>query len=468
MWKKITSYMKKWNMLNENDTVIAGISGGADSVCLLYVLLELKKTMDFDIVVVHVNHQLRAEEADHDEEYVRKLCQEQGLPFECYSLDVEKEARERKQSIEEAARDIRRECFQKTMEKYNGTKIALAHHKNDNVETFFLNISRGSGLKGMAGIQPVKEKTIRPLLCVTRQEIEEFLKERNISYCDDKTNSMDDYTRNRIRNHVIPFLENSINKQAVAHIFDAMEKISRIQEYMEEEASKYYRKVVEEKESVQIKKEEFYQVPEVIREMLLHKALVKCTGSEKDIQSVHIQQLKELMEKQVGKKLDLPYNVRAYRCYEGVRIEKIQSVEKEEKLSIKIDFSKENIVKKDHIIIRGRIVSENMDEEYKTEKQYTKYFDYDIIKNTLEIRTRMSGDYIIINEEGKKQKLKSYFINEKIPQNERDHILLLTHGHHVLWVIGYRKDCTYQINNDTKHIFEITIDKGEKNYGRKN
>ena len=469
MWEKIVSFIKKWNMLEENDKVIAGISGGADSVCLLLVLMKLKEIINFDLVVVHVNHQLRGEEADSDEEYVRHLCKYYHLPIEVYRLDVGEIARVRKQSVEEAARDVRRKCFQEVMEKNHGTKIALAHHQNDNVETFFLNISRGSGLKGMTGIQPVNGQMIRPLLCVTRKEIEEFLTQRKISYCEDKTNHSDDYTRNRIRNHIIPALENSVNTQAVEHISDAMEKIRKIQHYMEEETDRFYEKAVQEEEnSVLIYKEIFVEIPEAIQEMVMQKALVKCAEAKKDIQSVHVDQLKDLMGKQVGKKLDLPYHVQAYRCYDGIRIEKDRREKKEENISIKINFMEEKIIEKDGIIVEGKIIPRDADVEYKTEKQYTKYFDYDIIKNTLEIRTRMPGDYMIINEEGKKQKLKSYFINEKVPQDQRDHILLLTQGHHVLWVIGYRKDCTYQVENDTEHIFEIRIDKGEKYYGRNN
>ena len=462
MWEKITAYIKKWNMLEENDKVIAGISGGADSVCLFYVLLELKKKLNLNLIVVHVNHQLRGEEADHDEQYVRKLCKKNDIPCEVYSLDVESIAKKRKQSIEEAARDIRKECFSDTMNKYHGTKIALAHHQNDNVETFFLNISRGSGLKGLTGIQPVNDQTIRPLLCITRKEIEQFLKEKGVSYCDDRTNSSDDYTRNRIRNHVIPVLENGVNEQAVSHISQTMEMIWKIQEYMDEETSKYYRKTIkEEKNGIMIRKESFEKVPEVLQEMILKRALVSCAEAQKDIQSGHIYGLKELMGKQTGRKMDLPYHVQASRCYEGLYLEKKKEKDTKEKFCCTIDLSKEKSIQEGDIKISCRFLQENDHNEYKTEKIYTKYFDYDIIKNTLKLRTRMPGDYIIIDKEGRRQKLKSYFINEKIPQNERDHILLLAHEHHVLWVVGYRRDCTYLVNNNTKQILEITIDKGE-------
>ena len=172
MQRKIEQYVSKWDMLKKEDKVITGVSGGADSICLLFVLLELQKKIPFELVVVHVNHGLRGEDADGDEAYVKELCKEHGIVCEIYSENVELIAKNRKQSTEEAGRYVRREAFQKAMQTHGGTKIALAHHKNDSVETFFMNLARGTGLKGLGGIRPVVGEYIRPLLCLERKEIE--------------------------------------------------------------------------------------------------------------------------------------------------------------------------------------------------------------------------------------------------------------------------------------------------------
>ena len=145
MLKRVEDYIAKWDMLKKEDKVIVGVSGGADSVCLLFVLLELRKKIPFELVVVHVNHRLRGAEADADEKYVKQLCEEQGICCVVYSEDVEAIASQNKQSIEEAGRDVRRKAFACAMESYGGTKVALAHHMNDNVETFLMNAARGTG-----------------------------------------------------------------------------------------------------------------------------------------------------------------------------------------------------------------------------------------------------------------------------------------------------------------------------------
>lgn len=180
MQDKVRKYVEKWGMLNAEDKVIAGVSGGADSVCLLLMLMELKKEKGFELAVVHVHHGIRGNAADADESYVRNLCEEIGVFLYTYHEDVVSVAKKRKQSIEEAGRDIRRQCFEQAMSDFGGTKIALAHHKDDNVETLILNLARGSALRGLGGMRPVSGAYIRPLLCLRRVEIETYLKRNTV------------------------------------------------------------------------------------------------------------------------------------------------------------------------------------------------------------------------------------------------------------------------------------------------
>ena len=169
MLERVKQYIEKWHMLKSEDRVIVGISGGADSVCLVLILLELQKELGFDMVGVHVNHGLRGQAAKEDEEFVEKLCQRYGIACESYFENVELIAKKRKQSTEEAGREVRRECFSKAIKKYRGTKIALAHHQDDSAETMLIHLARGTGLRGLGGIAPVKGNVIRPLLCVRRR-----------------------------------------------------------------------------------------------------------------------------------------------------------------------------------------------------------------------------------------------------------------------------------------------------------
>lgn len=218
MEQKVNAYIQKYHMLEKGEKIVIGVSGGADSVCLLFLLLSLRSEWDLKLQAVHVHHGLRGADADADEQYVRKLCQVQDVPLYVFHEDVKAYAKERGMTEEEAGRVLRRERFVQIKNETGASKIVLAHHKNDNVETVLWNLSRGSGIRGAGGIRPKNGDWIRPLLCVTREEIEDYLGERKIAYCEDATNKEDDYTRNRLRNHVIPYLQEEINALSLIHI----------------------------------------------------------------------------------------------------------------------------------------------------------------------------------------------------------------------------------------------------------
>ena len=462
MKDKVRNYIKKWKMLQSEDCVIVGVSGGADSICLLWMLADMQKEMDFRMVAVHVNHGLRGEEADADERYVKEFCQQLGIPCETYHADVELFSKTWKQSTEEAGREVRRAFFQETLEKHHGTKIALAHHQNDNAETFMLNLARGTGLRGLGGIAPVNGKVIRPLLCLKREEIEDFLKEEGISYCNDCTNQSDEYTRNRIRNHTMPYLQEQVNPKVIEHMNETMEQIRQVQEFLEEQVQEYWEKGVTVGGAGCLISEDIYlQTPEPIKPLLLKKVLITVCGREKDLESVHVKQLQELFQKQVGRKVDLPYQMEGRRVYQGILI--CLKCQEKKRLDEVFFLGKDTEARFEigNRVIQCKIVGEQK------QKNNTKQFNCDIIKNSICIRTRRQGDYITIHEDGRTQKLKSYFINEKIPQEERDRILLVAEGNHILWIVGYRTNPVYEVKANTKRILEIQIDEGE-NYGRDN
>lgn len=243
MYQKVKAYVKKWHMLQKEDSVIAGISGGADSVCLLFMLLKLQKELGFALMAVHVNHGIRGAEAERDEAYVKRLCRQWNVRLKVYRENVPAYAKEHGMTEEEAGRDIRRTCFCKVLKEWGGTKIALAHHENDNVETLLWNLCRGTGIRGLGGIAPVNDVWIRPLLCVKRREIESYLKKRGISYCTDTTNADRRYMRNRIRMDVIPYLEDCVNTESVSHMGKTMERMYELEQYILEEVGSIKRAV---------------------------------------------------------------------------------------------------------------------------------------------------------------------------------------------------------------------------------
>ena len=463
MMKKVQEFIQKYHMIQEKDVVVTGVSGGADSVCLLFALLELKQTLDFQIVACHVNHQLRGESADADEAFVRQLCREKGVPLRVFRENVELIAAKRKQSLEEAGRTVRREAFWKVCQEVGGTKIATAHHRNDNAETMLMNLARGSGLKGMRGICPVNEIFIRPLLCLERAEIEQWLAGQRLSFCTDETNDEDAYTRNRIRHKIIPELEKGVNARAVRHICEASAQIQEVWEYLEEQTERAYCDCIRrQEEGILICKEKWEALSAVIQKLLVKKVMERTADSCRDITSVHIEAVQDLLAGQVGRQIDLPYHITARRVYPGVLIRQKKSGKDNtgtKAYKKELCIPGETEIAERRLKVSCRIFRKEADFSFSSipQKGYTKWFDYAIIKNRLLIRTREPGDRIAIDKKGSTQKLKKYLINEKIPEEKRGTLLFIADGQQVIWIPGMRQSQVYQVTEETKQILEIKI-----------
>ena len=480
--KRIEKFIQKYHMLTCGDRVIAGVSGGADSVCLFLMLLELREKIGFDLIVVHVHHGLRGEAADQDQQFVETLCEQHRIPLEIFRVNLESIAKKRKQSLEEAGRMVRREAFDSVCKKYGGNKIALAHHQNDNAETLLWNLSRGTGLDGLGGIRPVNGKFIRPLLCMNRKEIEEYLAKRKQSYCIDETNAGTDYTRNKLRHLVLPILEEQVNSAAVRHMNETMEQIWELQEYMQEQVEAAYQECVQEHFEkacwIQIQQKSFETFSELIKKMVIRKGMEQVGGKKRDLSHKHVDVMMELMNKQVGRTLDLPYEMHAKRNYEGVRLEKQRTYSsgEEKKAGIiqecmaELNIPGETILADRNLKLRCKILEKpkNLSIKDIPQKIYTKWFDYGIIKSSLYIRTRQAGDTIVIDEKGHQKKLKNWFVDEKIPKEVRDSQLLLAENNEILWVLGHRMSQAYQVKQSTKWILQIEVETYKSDGGKEN
>ena len=463
---KVEEFIRKYHMIEEGDRVIAGVSGGADSVCLLFMLCALRERMKFQILVCHVNHGLRGAEADSDEKYVEELCGKLGVPCRIFRENVELTARKRKQSLEEAGRMVRREAFETMCREDGGTKIATAHHQDDNAETMLLNLARGTGLNGLCGIRPVRERWIRPLLCLGRKEIEEWLESREIRFCRDATNEEDEYTRNRIRHHIIPALEQQVNAGAVRHLNELSYQLQEVWEFVRQQtlgardACMSVRTEASGRRVVQIDGERFLDTAPALQKFLAAECIREAAGAGKDIESVHIDALTALFEKQTGKSLNLPYRVRAVKTYAGVELTKGEKAGKDAgKEEVELRIPGEVLFPGTNKKITCTVFEAQGDFSAKEipQKSYTKCFDYDIIKYSLFARFRRPGDYFTVDRKGSRQKLKSYFINEKVSREERDRTLLIADGGHIVWIPGMRMSSAYQIGSKTKRILKIKI-----------
>lgn len=440
---KIEDFCRKEQLFEDGDRVVAGVSGGADSMCLLNVLIAMK----LPVIVVHVNHGIR-KEAGEDAAYVETFCRERQIPFYAVCADIPAEAERRKLSEEEAGREIRYETFERIRRELGADKIALAHHRDDQAETLLWNLFRGSGAAGLSGISPRRDRIVRPLLGVSREEIEAYLTAEGISWKTDRTNLETAYTRNRIRNVLLPQIEETLNERAAEHIARTAEDLRLVQEYLKEQTEAAMARCVFEtmEGSLCLHKERWAKEAPAIRTAILKELLIRCAGAARDITRRHIQLLEELLELQVGKMLDLPYNCKALRTYEGLSLRKGMDANAAPASAVK-----------------GRLLFEILEVApgedpltYAGEKRYTKCFDYAIIKYHPVLRTREAGDYLIIDDRGSRQKLKQFFINEKIPAEVRESIPLAAIGSEILWIVGYRMGEHGKITEATRKILRVT------------
>lgn len=473
-------------MIRKDDVVAAGISGGADSVCLLFVLCALREKLGFRVYACHVNHGLRGEAADRDEEFVRRLCGELQVPCRFFHENVELTARKRKQSHEEAGRALRREAFE-TMCRENGcTKIATAHHRDDNAETVLLNIARGTGLKGLCGIRPARGKWIRPLLFAGREQIAEYLEEKGTGWCEDATNSEDIYTRNRIRHHILPALGQQVNTGVSFHLNELARQACDVWDYLEAGVDQAWKNCVSVTRAgaesagaglagtdlngagLEIDGRAFAQEMPAVRTQLVRRCIAFVRGEEKDIGAVHIEAVERLFSRPEGKMSSLPGGVCARRTRNGVSIrpagaDKEQTAEeKTEEVTLQIPGVTKIPGENCEIVCRFVENADVKTAQDIPQKSYTKWIDYDIIEYSLSARTRRAGDYLVINKNGGRQKLKAYYMNEKIPREERERLLLIADGGHVVWIPGYRMSRAYQIGSGTKKILEIKLTEERK------
>lgn len=457
MYKTILEFIRRNRLLLPGDRVIVAFSGGADSVCLLVILNELKDVLGISLKAVHVHHGLRGLEADRDSEYAKELSTSLSLPFSCAHVDVTGYAREHRLSVEEAGRHLRYEILEQERILFNGNKIAVAHHKDDQAETILYHLFRGTGLKGLGGIRPERDRIVRPLLSVGKGEILAYLEEKGISYCEDSTNSHTDYARNRIRGILLPTIKEQINARASDNIIHAGEMAARADEYLEKQAQGllkewgcFKRDENDILVSSGIKMKGLISQEDILVTYVIRAMIRMVLGSMKDISMIHVENAKALLNSPAGKQIDLPGMVTALRSSDCLWI---KSKNKKEAVDNPLD----NILPKVDFNVfpykKGQEIPQN---------GYTKWFDYDKIKCALSVRYRQTGDYLTLTGGGRKT-VKAFMIDEKIPKEDRGKIPLIVDGSHVLWVIGYRISEYYKITDDTHTVIQMQLDGGKDN-----
>jgi len=468
--KKAFEYIDKHELIRQGDHVLAAVSGGADSMCMLSLLQKYVLLHKCKLSVIHINHGFR-KEAYKEAEYVKEYCGLNNIPF--YLKEIKPGECK---PTEEEARIKRYQFIEEIADEYKVDSIALAHNANDRAETLLFNMFRGTGFTGMVSIRPQRDKFIRPILCLERKEIEEYLADNNIIFYTDATNLTDVYARNKIRHNILP-VANEINASSLSHLNKCADMMAEVEAVLLELSRKALERC-----SVPIKSsiwdspqdyafsiEAYLSEPEIVRKQLLRDCLKTLTPHLKDITSEHIDSIDKLAVKEDNSYICLPYNIHAYKEYENIVL--TNSYDMHEYLEngcVMCDPSKDNNEPYIFRFENGKCLSAKILDVSKDfngniidnipGNKYTKWFDYDKINGTVALRGRRDGDKLVIDKEGHHKSLNQWMIDSKIPERVRDRAPIIAVNSDILWIVGYRDSYAYRVTLDTKFILQITLE----------
>ncbi len=444
MLRKVREAIEKFNMLDTTECVTVALSGGADSVALLYAL----KLLGYNVRALHVNHQLRGEESDRDESFVREICEKEGIPLEVHRADVSGEAKKRSIGLEECGREIRYELLTASAERHGG-KIATAHTLSDNAETVLLNMARGCALAGLTGIPPVRGNIIRPLILATRADIERFCEENGLPYVTDSSNLTDDYARNRVRHMTVPSLE-TVNPAFLQSVGRMTELLSEDEDFIKSEVAAAVNKY---------RKEDGYAVRDLktLHRAVLSRILIKeyslITGDA--CSSLHVGRMLSLIERGRGRE-ELPEGVCADIRKGVFRLRR--KTEMAEDFFFEITIPCEIEINGKRLILR-KYDRDTYDELEKNNRYLFKNaFDCDIISSNLVARNRRSGDKLRQAGRGVTKELRRLMNEKGIPPERRGEILVIADSNGIIWAQNFGVDERCAVRENTKNAVVIRIE----------
>lgn len=457
--EKMLAFCEEEKLLKEGDRIVVGVSGGVDSVCLLWLLYEIRDVFGLTLFVLHVHHGIRGEEADRDASLCERMAKQLGLPFHLVKKDVRGLAGQLGMTEEEAGRKVRYEAFEAYRCEVGANKIAVAHHEDDLAETVLFHLFRGTGPRGMAGIPAKRDAIIRPLLTISREELEVLAEEQELDFVVDGTNLVPEYTRNKMRLQLIPFIKKEINEQAVSHIAHAAGKNRQWSRYIENQGRLAAVRILKEEDGeILLNLSEFKKEDAVIQEEILRQVFQKCIPGAKDISRIHYEQTKALADSEAGSRVCFPQNVTAVREYQAIRFKHAEDGVKGKISPIVCDVPSQHILNRngENFRITLNLVDRSELPAEIPQKDYTKWLDYDMIKGGLVLRNPEEGDYFVLNGNGDRKKLSRYFIDQKIPREQRAGQLVLAAGKHVLWAVPGRISDAVKVSAETKRVLVVT------------
>jgi tRNA(Ile)-lysidine synthase len=471
LFQTVENTITTYGMLKPEHSVVIGVSGGPDSVALLHILLELAPRLSLRLGVAHLNHCLRRNDSDKDAQFVETLARKFDLPCYIHKKDVRNYQIKNRLSLEEAARSVRYEFLNNIAKTKGYNRIAIGHHSDDNAELVLMNLFRGSGTLGLSGIPPVRgDKIIRPLIQVGRSELVEFLDQNNLKYVSDASNKDTRYLRNRVRHNLIPLLKTDYNPK-ISEILNRLSSIIKSEEeWLEDMVCPFFEKAVlhTQEDHIILFIQMVNRYPEALQRRIIRMAIQKIKGNLRRIRFVNIDSVIDLLRKvSAYGNIDLPDRIRIQKNRDKLYIFKEKNALHD--LAFKSDPSgtiifEYKIEKLESVFIKEiqahirftEMGIENVP-DYRNTGQYTNFFDKDILRFPMVLRNVRPGDTFKPLGVGGTQKVKKFFIDKKVPRNERIKCPILLSGGKIVWVIGHRIDESVRVRPSTRNVLKVEL-----------
>jgi len=462
---KVLRFINKEGLLETGERPLVAVSGGIDSITALYVIYDLCPMLRIPMpVVAHVNHKLRGAESDRDQEFVKKIAEDLGLEFATKSFNIRDLAKDEKHSIQETARKYRLKFLEDTAAKFGCSKIVTGHNADDLAETVLMWITRGSGLKGASGILPRRGKFVRPLLCCSRREITYFMEKKGLIYVEDSSNMKMDYVRNLMRKEIIPLIEakcySSARKNLVRFATLAKNDLDYLERVAEEKTQQIAGAFTSNKEA-SVDVDLLTEIHPSIQSRVIRNLIRRVVGNLDNVSQLHIEKIMELCSQKEGgrRRISIPGGYEAIKTYYRLLVRPV----------LKVDHT---AVKKDGEFLLnypGATVIDDLGlridinllpggtavEKYHFDDPYITFVNFDKVNLPLKVRLPKQGDtFIPLGSTGTK-KLSDFFIDNKIPADERWNIPVLTDDKEIIWVVGRRISEIYRINFTSKNVLMI-------------
>ena len=475
--KQVAGVIREHNLFRANDRILIGVSGGPDSVALLSLIYNTSRINPpyAEIFIAHLNHSIRGRESDEDEQFVNTLAEKYGVSLIAEKKDIIEIARERKISLEEAARDERYRFFESAAEKAGANVIAVGHNADDNAETVLHRIIRGTGITGVSGIRPKRKLTpistiilVRPLLFTWRKDITAYLEEENLSYRVDSTNIEKDKLRNRIRMELIPHLEENYNAKIKKSLAMLGETALQNSDYLEAKAKALFEDVLINREvsleAAVLDINKLIESPQILQQMIIKEAIVRLDIPLKKLSNKNY---KDILNTLNSKKTSAINVVKEYlnvrREGNELHLSKNRYCAEETPVISETEIKVPGVTElvDMNCRVRTEIIEKKNDflEEFKQNKtNYEEAVDFDKISMPLTVRTRKSGDRFQPFGSSGLKKIKDFFIDNKVPVMERDTVPIVTMNGEPIWIVGFRIDDRIRVSEETINLLVMKLE----------